>query len=103
MATAVFMDSFASFVFPIGVFGVLDVPEWPAAFNGGDFGEIVFRWRRTRGPLECPCIPGIVPGQLPFAQRKEDIHYKNQNVPSAWNATPTVQMRFNIPQPRPAS
>src|SRR6266478_3493344 len=69
VVVAVFMGcSFGSFVFPIGVGWVLDVPEWTATLDCGGFGEIVFRRWRTRGPLQGPGIPGIVPGQPPLAQ-----------------------------------
>src|SRR5260221_14258496 len=66
---AAFMGcSFGSFVFPIGVGWVLDVPERTATLDRGGFREVVFRRGRTRGPLQGPGIPWIVSGRLSFTQ-----------------------------------
>src|SRR6266404_5847029 len=79
VVVAAFMRcSFGSFVFPIGVGWVLDVPKRTATLDRGGFGEVVFRRWRTRGPLQGPGIPRIVPGQSPLAQRQEDVQYEDQ-------------------------
>src|SRR5258707_13672488 len=77
VAVVAFIEcSLMSFVFPIRVARVLDVPKRPATFNGRNFGKIMFRRRRTRGPFECPGIPGIVSSRSPFAQRQKNVQYE---------------------------
>src|SRR5206468_11805704 len=79
VAVVAFIEcSLMSFVFPIRVGRVLDVPKRPATFNGRNFGKIIFRRWRTRGPFECPGIPGIVSSRSPFAQRQKNVYYKNE-------------------------
>src|SRR6266581_67818 len=79
VAVVAFIEcSLMSFVFPIGVAGVLDVPEGSATFDRGNFSEIIFRRRRTRGPFESPGIPGIVSSRSPFAQGYKNVYYKDE-------------------------
>src|SRR5438552_11110170 len=74
VAVVAFIEcSLMSFVFPIRVARVLDVPKRPATFNGRNFGKIIFRRRRTRGPFECPGIPVIVSSRSPLAQRQKNV------------------------------
>src|SRR6266496_4051929 len=79
VAVVAFIEcSLMSFVFPIRVARVLDVPKRPATFDGRNFGKMIFRRWRTRGPFECPGIPGIVSSRSPFAQRQKNVHYKDE-------------------------
>src|SRR5215470_14400446 len=48
-----------SFVFPVGVVRMFQVPKRAAALYLRDGGEVVFRRRRRGGPLERPGIPRI--------------------------------------------
>src|SRR6266498_4873234 len=57
---------------------MLDVPEGSATFDRGNLSEIIFRRWRTRGPFECPGIPGIVSSRSPFAQRQKNVYYKDE-------------------------
>src|SRR5687768_10207696 len=38
--------------------------------------EVVTRWRRRCGPLECACVPGIVPGDGAALQAAKDVDEK---------------------------
>src|SRR6266404_9652804 len=78
-AGAAFMGcSFWSFVFPVGVGWVFEVPKWAPASDHWDLSEIVL-WRRRRScPLKSPRIPRVVPGRLSFAQGADDIENENQ-------------------------
>src|ERR1700728_4408489 len=54
----------ALLVLPVGVFGMLQVPQGTAALDFRNRREIV-GWRRRRsGPFERPRIPWIAPGNL---------------------------------------
>src|SRR6478735_4019526 len=69
MAAAVFTRVRSrSFVFPIRVVGVFEVPKRTTALHHGDLGKIVLRRRRRRGPLERPRVPRIISGRSAFAQ-----------------------------------
>src|SRR5882724_6078092 len=48
-----------SFVEPVGIFRVLEVPQRPAALHNRNGEEVVLGGRRGRGPLERPCVPGV--------------------------------------------
>src|SRR5207245_9452079 len=48
-----------SFVVPIGIFRMLEVPQRPAALHDRNGGEVVLGGRRGRGPLERPRVPGV--------------------------------------------
>src|SRR5260370_39718309 len=65
LATASLMRTTPSFVFPVGVFRMFDVPKRAAALHDRDRFEVVFRRWRGRGPLERPCIPRIPSRDLP--------------------------------------
>ena len=52
-----------SFVRPVGIVGVLQVPERAAARRHRDDLEVVGRGRRGRGPLERPGVPRVVAGR----------------------------------------
>src|SRR5262249_3259965 len=57
----------SSFVFPIRIGRMFDVPKRATAFDCGNLSEIIFRWRRGRGPLKSPGIPRIIAGGTAFA------------------------------------
>src|SRR5258708_36581472 len=58
---------------------MLEIPQRPAALHLGDCCEVV-RWRRrTRGPFERPCIPGIAPGKLTPKVRPKQVANENHH------------------------
>src|SRR5580698_8443354 len=61
------------FILPIGIFGMLDVPERTPASDDRNLCKVVFHGRRARGPLESPGIPGIVTGSLALEKRPKKI------------------------------
>src|ERR1700735_5373252 len=62
-----------SFIFPIRIFGMLQIPERPATFNHGNRGKIVIRrWRRC-GPFERPGVPRIISGWRALEHRPQKI------------------------------
>src|SRR6266853_3200576 len=67
------------FILPIRIFRMLDVPKRTPAPDNGNLGKVVFGWRRSRGPLECPCVPGIAPSGFTFDQRPEQIEHKHKH------------------------
>src|SRR5882724_8205011 len=54
-----FMKLSGSFVEPVGIFRVLEVPQRPAGLHHRNGGEVVLGGRRGRGPLERPRVPGV--------------------------------------------
>ena len=70
------------FKFPIRVFGMLQVPERAAAAHFRKLFEVVFRWRRGGSPLERPCIPGVVPGDLSFPGQPDHVYDKDNGADS---------------------
>src|SRR5260370_10758932 len=67
------------FILPVRIFRVLDVPKRTPAPDDGNRGKVVFGWRGARGPVECPRIPGIVPGGFAFDQRPQQIEPKHEH------------------------
>src|SRR5665213_3072710 len=53
-----------SFVVPVRVFRMLDVPEWTAAMDDRCRSEVIGRRWRSGGPLQRPRIPGIIARHL---------------------------------------
>src|SRR5690348_11996804 len=60
MATASLMSAAPSFIFPVRVFWVFQIPKGATALHGRDGLEVVLGRRRGGAPLECPCIPRII-------------------------------------------
>src|SRR6266849_5689139 len=65
LVTAWVMGTTPSFVFPIRVFRMFQVPQRAAAPHDRDGFEVVFGRRRGGGPLERPRIPRIASSALP--------------------------------------
>src|SRR6185437_13544991 len=62
-----------SFVVPVRVFRMLDVPEWTAAMDDRCRSEVIGRrWRRSR-PLQRPRIPRIVACNLSLVIRMDEV------------------------------
>src|SRR5580704_6754060 len=61
------------FIFPIRIFGVLEIPKRAPAAHHGCRRKVVIGRRRTGGPLQRPRIPRIVPGCVAFPKRPEKI------------------------------
>ena len=80
------------------LFRVRQIPERPAAADGGTRLEIMRRRRRGGGPLQRPRIPGIIAGRLPAAQAREMFHSKTSTAKPRINA-PMVEMRLSTPSP----
>src|SRR6202046_5256845 len=57
------LKSPVSFIFPVRIFRMFQIPKRSTTFDRGNHGKIVVGWWRSRGPLEGPGVPGIVTGQ----------------------------------------
>src|SRR5580692_4840331 len=68
-----------SFVLPIRVFGMLQVPKRAPAAHFGNNREVVSRWRRSGAPLERPRIPRIIAGERTSKIRPREVPEKNQD------------------------
>src|SRR3954469_17421709 len=52
------------FVPPVGVFRMLEIPQWSAAPDNRNDSVVVFRGRRTCRPFQCPRVPWIIARHL---------------------------------------
>src|SRR5664279_4952343 len=66
-------------VLPIGIFGMLSVPQRTTAAHHRNFREVIFRRRRRGAPLQCPRVPRIVARGSAFEIRPQEIHYPTQD------------------------
>src|SRR5262249_11792346 len=62
-----------SLVIPVGIVGVLEIPEGPTTMHRGDRLEVVSWRRRRRGPFQRPRIPRVIAGALPFPERRRQV------------------------------
>src|SRR5216684_322234 len=69
--SATVMSCAPSFVMPVGIFGVLQIPERAPALHHRDRGKVVFGGRRGGRPLERPGIPGIAARAWPSEIRPD--------------------------------
>src|SRR5262245_55771940 len=60
-------------VMPVGVLGMLQVPQRAAALHHRQDGEVVRRWRRVRRPFERPSIPRVATGTFAPHGRPQEI------------------------------
>src|SRR5579862_2568237 len=67
-----------SFVLPVGVIRVFQVPQWAAAADDRRRREVIFGRRRGRGPFERPRVPRIVAGRFAGTERAYDIDYQDE-------------------------
>src|SRR5487761_67998 len=68
-----------SFVIPVGVFRMLDVPKRAAAMDDRSRGEVVDRRRRSSRPLQRPRIPGIVARHFAFVIGVDQVVDKDED------------------------
>src|ERR1700730_14018422 len=68
-----------SFVFPIGVFGMFEVPQRPPTLHLRNGPIIVFRGRRGGGPLQGPCVPWVAARWLAPDVRPDQVHQERQD------------------------
>src|SRR5262245_55138776 len=68
-----------SFVVPIRIVRMLQVPEWPTALHLWQRLEVILRWRGGRRPLQRPGVPRIIPCRWPLAQGTYDIPHKEEH------------------------
>src|SRR4051812_43695963 len=66
-----------SFVLPIRILRMLEIPKWTTAFDCWDHGEVICRWRRGYGPLERPGVPRIAAHSFALEVRPHEIHHEN--------------------------
>ncbi len=66
---------------PIRSFGMLRVPQRPAAADVWNLGEILSARRRCGGPFERPGVPGIVARRAPEKQAHREIA-QNSRMPN---------------------
>src|SRR5262249_36921839 len=78
--SALIIASFSnSFVLPVRIVRVFQVPQWTSAAHGGHRFEVVFRRRRSRGPLKRPRIPGVISRLFALARRPENVPCQTGN------------------------
>src|ERR1700733_10854848 len=65
-------------VMPVGIFGMLQIPQWTAAFYFWNDCKVIRRRGRGRGPLESPGIPRIASGDPATKVGPEKVSDKNQ-------------------------
>src|SRR5580700_1902420 len=58
---------------------MLEIPQWTPASNSRDHGVVVYRWGRTCRPLQCPCVPRIVPSRLASEVRPNQIEGEDKH------------------------
>src|SRR5262245_22297665 len=58
---------------------MFQIPQRTAAPHLRQDLEVVFRRRRGRGPLERPCVPGIIASRLSMPQRPQEIDHQAAN------------------------
>src|SRR5262245_12406641 len=58
---------------------MFEVPKRTTAANNRYRRKVVFRWRRARGPLERPRVPGIVARQPALSGRANHVNGKQKN------------------------
>src|SRR5262249_12473034 len=76
-ASAFVIDaSSASFIFPVRVLRVLQVPERAAAAHDGQSLEVVFGGRRGGRPFERPRVPRAFACRLSFPVRPNEVDDK---------------------------
>src|SRR6202453_941403 len=75
----VLMARIPSFVSPVGIIRMLEIPERTTALDRGNGREVVFWWRRIRGPFKSPRIPRIAPGNLAAEVRPDKISQEDQD------------------------
>src|SRR5262249_50962165 len=68
-----------SFVAAVRIFRMLQIPQWPTARDYRDGRKVVCRRRGAYGPLESPCVPGIIPCKSSLPVRNDEVRYKHQN------------------------
>src|SRR5690242_7950883 len=68
-----------SFVVPVGIFRVLDVPQRTPAVNDRRCRKVIDRRRRSGGPLQRPGIPGIVPGLFSLVVGVDEVVDEDQD------------------------
>src|SRR5580692_7066155 len=68
-----------SLIATIGVFRMLQVPQGAAARNRRNGGKVISWRRRTDGPFQCPCIPGIVTGPGSLDIRNYEVCQEHEN------------------------
>src|SRR5262245_38887463 len=73
-----FATLIASLVSAVRIFRMLQIPQRPAAGDCRDGRKVVCRRWRAYGPLESPCIPGVVPCKSPFPIRNNEVRHKHQ-------------------------
>src|SRR5215468_4733725 len=56
----------SSLVLPVGILGMLEIPEGTPAPDHRKRGEVVLGRRSAGRPLQGPGVPGIVPRHLPL-------------------------------------
>src|ERR1700734_1067833 len=68
-----------SFVLPVGIVGMLKIPERASALHRWNDGKVVCGRRRIGGPFESPGIPGIASGGFATVIRPEQVSDEDQN------------------------
>src|SRR5215831_15700247 len=70
---------FVSFISPIRIFRMFQIPQRAAAPHLRQSLEVVFGRRRRCGPLQGPGVPGIITRRCPAAQRPKEIDHQAAN------------------------
>src|SRR5580704_18998153 len=68
-----------SFVLPVRIVRMFQVPQRAAAADYRRRRKVVLGRRRSRRPFERPRVPGIVTGYIARAKRAHDVDYEKQH------------------------
>src|ERR1051326_1260687 len=68
-----------SLVRAVRIFGMLQVPEWPAAGDHRDGRKVIGRRRRCYRPFQRPCVPRIVPRLIALPIGADEVPHENEN------------------------
>src|ERR1044071_1163541 len=58
---------------------MFQVPKRTTTANCWRRREVVIRWRRTRGPFECPCVPRIIASRLTLPGGSDNVDGEHKN------------------------
>src|SRR5207253_9132123 len=68
-----------SFVLPVRIGRMLEIPEWATALDGWNDGEVIRRRRRRCRPLKGPGVPRVAARSLALEVRPHEIRHENHD------------------------
>src|SRR2546422_7900400 len=68
-----------SFVLPVRIGRMLEIPEWATALDGWNDGEVIRRRRRRCRPLKGPGVPRVAARSLALEVCPHEIRHENHD------------------------